>query len=260
MAGAGKSMVMVVLGGALLLGGCNAQNAQNGRDTGGTIGALVGAMAGAAIGSRGDMGAAGGALFGGMVGFIVGSFAGQVIDDADRARQQSATQAALNGDGTTVHWISPKTPATVYGRTEILQTVTVPVNAPASVGTVAAPARPYDGPVVYCDPGNGHPYRLEARRCPSNDRVQEISRERYLAMVPEAADQPALHSGAPAGKKAARRGPPVPVSAAPAPPAPAAATVCKTAREVIYVDGKETMERVEYCRAPGAVGWLRRTA
>mgnify|MGYP000970319795 CR=1 FL=1 len=259
MAGAGKGMAMVALGGALLLGGCNAQSA---RDTGGAIGTLFGAVAGAAIGSHGNMGAAGGALFGGMVGFIVGSFAGQVIDDADRARQQSATQAALNGDGTTVHWISPKTPATVYGRTEILQTVTVPVNAPASVGTVVPPARPYDGPVVYCDPGNAHPYRLEARRCPSNGRVQEISRERYLTMVPEAADQPALHPAPPAGKKAARRSAPAsaPVSAAPAQPAPAAVTVCKTAREVIYVDGKETMEQVEYCRAPGAVGWSRRTA
>lgn len=273
-----KEAAVAALSAAILLSGCNAQNA---KEAGGAIGTVLGVVVGAAIGGNSDMGAAGGALFGGVAGFIAGSMVGQVIDDVDRARQQEATQAALNGNGSTIYWASPKNPTSVYGRTEILGTRTVSTIAmPAPAGqtvTIPVSEAPYTGPVVYCDPGSGRPYRLEAQRCPRNGSVVEISRDRYMAMVPEATPVPAIQgqheNSAPKQSPAKNADKPtrvqtasVPVEKTPKPasavepPPPQMETVCKTAREVVYVDGKEQADQVEYCRAPGAVGWTRRAA
>ena len=273
-----KVASVAALSAAILLGGCNAQSA---KEAGGAIGTVLGVVVGAAIGGHSDMGAAGGALFGGVAGFIAGSMVGQIIDDVDRAKQQEATQAALNGNGSTIYWASPKNPTTVYGRTEILGTRTVPTTAmPTPAGqtvTIPVSETTYTGPVVYCDPGNGRPYRLEAQRCPSNGSVVEISRERYLALVPDTMPAPASRgqqeSSAPKPSRAKNVDKPARVQTASVAvekvPKPASAiepsplqmeTVCKTAREVVYVDGKEQADQVEYCRAPGAVGWTRRAA
>lgn len=273
-----KGASVAALSAAILLGGCNAQHA---KEAGGAIGTVLGVVVGAAIGGNSDMGAAGGALFGGVAGFIAGSMVGQVIEDVDRAKQQEATQAALNGNGSTIYWASPKNPTTVYGRTEILGTRTVPTTATSAPAgqtvTVPVSEASNSGLVVYCDPGNGRPYRLEAQRCPSNGSVVEISRERYLAMVPDAGPAPAIqgqHENSASKRSRAKNADKparvqtasVPVEKAPRPTSaveplpPQMETVCKTAREVVYVDGKEQADQVEYCRAPGAVGWTRRAA
>lgn len=269
MRGMRTGMVAVALGASVLLGGCNAQNA---RETGGAVGTLLGVVVGAAIGGNSDMGTAGGALVGGMVGFLAGSMVGQVIDEVDRAKQQEATQAALNGDGATVYWASPKNPGKVYGRTEIVGTVTVPVGTAGSVGTVTTPINSDDMPVVYCHPGSGKPYRLEARRCPGNGGVVEISRDRYLAMMPEDAQQPGhqaepMRVAGPTGNRPQKPGKvqtaSIPADMPKATPAPLPApmeTVCRTAREVIWVDGKEQVDQIEYCRAPGASAWVKKAA
>jgi surface antigen len=262
---------LVALSASVLLGGCNAQNA---KETGGAVGTLLGVVVGAAIGGNNNMGAAGGALVGGVVGFLAGSMVGQVIDEVDRAKQQEATQAALNGDGATVYWASPKTPGTVYGRTEIVSTVTVPVGTSETSGTVTVPVNSKELQPVYCLPSNGKPYRLEAQRCPSNGSVVEISRDRYLAMVPEAAQQP-IHQPEPmrvadptrirpekTGKMQTASIPTETPSVTPV-SMPASApmeTVCRVAREVIWVEGKEQVDQVEYCRAPGVSGWSKKAA
>lgn len=267
-----KGMVVLTLGTSLLVGGCNAQNA---KEAGGALGTVLGAVAGIAIGGNSDMGAAGGALFGGVAGFIAGSLVGQIIDDVDRAKQREATQSALN-DGTTIQWTSPKNSG-VYGRTEIVSTRTVPTGSAPTAGTqtVTMPISetPYRGPVVYCDPRNGKPYRLEASRCPSNGRVVEISPARYAAMAPDAAPQPAV---TPSLRKAETEKPvrkekvqtasipsDIPLKPAPAFQLPAMTpmeTVCRVAREVVWIEGKEQVDQVEYCRAPGASAWQKKAA
>lgn len=266
-----KATMTVALCASVLLGGCNAQNA---RETGGAVGTLLGVVVGAAIGGNSDMGAAGGALVGGVVGFLAGSMVGQVIDEVDRAKQQEATQAALNGDGATVYWASPKNPSTVFGRTEIVSTVTVPVGTSGTIGTVTVPVNSNALQPVYCLPNNGKPYRLEAQRCPSNGSVVEISRDRYLAMVPEAAQQ-RMHEPEPIRVASPTRIRPdkhgkvqtasIPTDVPNVTPIsmPASApteTVCRVAREVIWVEGKEQVDQVEYCRAPRASGWSKKAA
>ncbi|WP_052710502.1 hypothetical protein [Azospirillum thiophilum] len=255
-----------MIGASVLVGGCNAQNA---KEAGGAFGTVLGVVVGAAIGGNSDMGAAGGALFGGVAGFIAGSLVGQIIDDVDRAKQQEATQAALN-DGTTMHWASPKNSG-VYGRTEIVSTRTVPIGSAATAGTqtVKMPISetPYHGPVVYCDPQNGKPYRLEAPRCPGNGGVVEISAARYAAMVPDA--MPSIRKAEtekPTRKEKVQTASlpsDMPLKPAPASQPLAVApmeTVCRIAREVVWIEGKEQVDQVEYCRAPGASAWQKKAA
>lgn len=262
-AGGQKQMLAAVVSASLLVGGCNAQNA---KEAGGAIGTLLGVAAGIALGSKGDMGPVGGALIGGMAGFIAGSLVGAVVDEVDRVRQQEATQAALTS-GSTTYWASPKNPGKVYGRTEIVEAPAGPVGNPGTQ-TVVMPANGHDLPAVYCDPGNLKPYRLEAPRCPVN--VRQISREQYLAMVPEAAPRPLAAATEP--KKAhAQKPKPARVQTASIPtdpPKPGLAvvpeastqTVCRVAKEVIWIDGKEQVDQIEYCRAPGASAWVKKAA
>lgn len=273
-----KGLVVLALAGGVALGGCNAQSAQK---TGGAIGTVLGVVVGAAVGGNSNMGAAGGALFGGVAGFIAGSFVGQLVDE-DRERQAAATQAALNGDGSAVYWASPKNPGKVYGLTEIVGTRTIPADVapPGAPQTVTRPISltpdgSYTGPAVYCLPVGGTPYRLEAPRCPYQG-VAEISRDRYLAMVPDAepklaqapapvpparkatADKPARNEGVQTASIPAEAPKATPPSA-PVQVAPTEA-MCRMAREMIWVEGKERVEHVEYCRAPGASAWIKKAA
>lgn len=211
------------------------------------------------------MGPLGGALVGGTVGFIAGSFAGQVADDLEE-KKQAATQAALGG-GATVRWASQTNP-NVTGYTEIVQTVTVPTTGPGSKPHISAPTGPYAGPVVYCRIDQSLPYRLEAPRCPSNGGTVQITEAQFIALTnpPPSRPQQATETRRKPSTKKRVETAVLPSEAPKALPASAPSVtepeqmVCKTAKEVVQADGKEKVEMVEYCRAPGATGWVKKVA
>jgi uncharacterized protein YcfJ len=115
----------------LALGGC-AETSSN-KTTAGGVGALAGGILGGVLGNRGGIGTVGGAAVGAMVGFIAGSFVGQLLDDADRAKQDSASQLSLS-NGETVRWNSDKNNG-VHGYSQTVSSAEAPAKRrPAQSG------------------------------------------------------------------------------------------------------------------------------
>lgn len=164
-------------------------------------------------------------------------------------------------------WASQTNPK-VTGYTEIVQTVTVPIVGPGSKPHIVAPTAPYTGPVVYCRIDQSQPYRLEAPRCPSNGGTVQITEAQYVALTDPAPSRPkqATETRMKPSTKKRMETTALPAEAPKALPASTYSVaepeqmVCKTAKEVVQADGKEKVEMVEYCRAPGATGWAKKAA
>lgn len=103
------------------LGGCTTNSS---REMAGGVGAVAGGILGAVLGNRSGIGTAGGAAIGAVAGFIAGSLIGQLLDDADKAKLESASQRTLT-EGDTIRWNSDKNPG-VHGYSEVVSSAETP--------------------------------------------------------------------------------------------------------------------------------------
>lgn len=134
-----RTIAVVSLCAALALGGC-ASNSST-QNTAAGVGAVAGGVLGAVLGNRSGMGSVGGAAFGAVAGFIAGSLFGKLLDDGDRAKQESATRETLD-QGEMIRWNSERNQG-VHGYSQVVGNENVPPKnsgAKKSGGTAVAQA------------------------------------------------------------------------------------------------------------------------
>lgn len=125
-----KAAVVCLLAAGVTLSGCATNSS---RDVAGGVGAVAGGILGAVLGSRSGMGTAGGAAIGAVAGFIAGSLVGQLLDDADRAKLENASQRTLN-EGETIRWNSDRNPG-VHGYSEVVSSAETPARRSGATAT-----------------------------------------------------------------------------------------------------------------------------
>jgi surface antigen len=99
-----KSLLVIPLAGALVLGACS--NVPSKQDQGAIVGASAGALLGATVGSgSGQVLAAAAGL---MIGALVGQSVGKSMDEQDRLAMAEAEGEAVRAPlGETIHWQNP---------------------------------------------------------------------------------------------------------------------------------------------------------
>lgn len=120
-----KAAAVCLLAAGVTLGGCSANSS---REMAGGVGAVAGGILGAVLGNNSGMGTAGGAAIGAVAGFIAGSLIGQLLDDADQAKLESASQRSLN-EGDMIRWNSDRNPG-VHGYSEVVSSAETPARRP----------------------------------------------------------------------------------------------------------------------------------
>ena len=130
-----KAAAVCLLAAGVTLGGCSANSS---REMAGGIGAVAGGVLGAVLGNNSGMGTAGGAAIGAVAGFIAGSLIGQLLDDADQAKLENASQRSLT-QGETIRWNSDRNPG-VHGYSEVVSSA----ETPARGSSGAKPAKGSD--------------------------------------------------------------------------------------------------------------------
>lgn len=122
-----KVAAVCLLAAGVTLGGCAANSS---RETAGGVGAVAGGILGAVLGNNSGMGTVGGAAIGAVAGFIAGSFIGQLLDDGDKAKLESASQRTLN-EGDMIRWNSDRNPG-VHGYSEVVSSAETPARRPGA--------------------------------------------------------------------------------------------------------------------------------